>query len=374
MTIHRGVSLYSYQQSQFFKELDLPGMVEEVGRNLHGATGVELVDEMSLRYPDPGDDFVSDWFGWHDQYGTTPVAMDVQMDVLQFRDHVMSLEECADRLRHDLRLAKRLGFRNVRTLSVVPIEVIASALPLAEELDIRLGKEIHQPMSLDGPQVGEILELIEKTGTEHLGIVPDLGIFQFRPSEVLLEWFQRRGAQPEACEASVALALQLRGGTAPFDFVDLALHTAGNLRAEFGRFLKTGECAPAFADTFRGVLAYTHEHVSDPREIDHTVVAEALMLSNTSADRLRELTPHVIHIHGKFNNMSEVPGAPGHYQEISIDYPSVIEALQAGGYQGYINSEYEGQRYFQDRGREDLMSEVDQVRRHQEMLRRLIAA
>ena len=34
----------------------------------------------------------------------------------------------------------------------------------------------------------------------------------------------------------------------------------------------------------------------------------------------------------------------------------------------------EGQRYFQDRGREFMMNEFEQVRRHQEMLRRLITA
>ncbi|MEK8174970.1 hypothetical protein NKH77_55650 [Streptomyces sp. M19] len=102
-------------------------------------------------------------------------------------------------------------------------------------------------------------------------------------------------------------------------------------------------------------------------------MAEALMLSRTSADTLREIAPHVTHVHGKFNNMSQVPGHPGQYQDIAIDYDAAIGALKAGGFDGYVNSEYEGQRYFQDRGRADLMDEVDQVRRHQEMLRRLLA-
>ncbi|MFF3505034.1 hypothetical protein [Streptomyces sp. NPDC003247] len=374
MAIQRGVSLYSYQQSQFFKELDLEDQIREVGRNLGGADGIELIDEMSLRYPEPGDDFRRRWFTWMETYGTRPVAMDVGMDVLQFRDHVMSYEECADRLRHDIRLAKSLGFANVRVLSVVPVEILVSALPLAESLDIRLGKEIHQPMNLEGREVGEILDVVEDTGTKHLGIVPDLGIFGFRPSEVLLAWLERRGAQPAASEASVELALRIRRGEAPFDLTAIARHTAGNLRSDFNRFLSTGECEAEFAEVFEGVERYTEERVQDPREIDHRTVAEALMLSRTSADTLRELAPHVIHVHGKFNNMSPVPGAPGQYQEISIDYEAAIGALRAGGFDGYINSEYEGQRYFQDRGREDLMDEVDQVRRHQEMLRRLLAA
>ncbi|MGV9967851.1 hypothetical protein ACWDU3_28530 [Streptomyces olivaceus] len=374
MPIKRGVSLYSYQQAQFFKDLTLEDQIREVGQQLRGADGIELVDEMSLRYPDPGDAFRRQWFTWMDTYATTPVAMDVGMDVLQFRDHVMTHEECAERLRHDLRLAKSLGFANVRVLSVVPIEILELALPLAESLDIRLGKEIHQPMRLEGREVSEIMDIVQRTGTQHLGIVPDLGIFQFRPSEVLLAWLERRGAQPEASEASVHLALAIHMGDAPFDVAALARHTAGNLRSDFNRFLTTGECTPGLREAFEQVKRFTQERVRAPQDIDYRTVAEALMLSRTSADTLRELAPHVIHVHGKFNNMSPVPAKPGQFHEISIDYHAAIGALKDGGFDGYINSEYEGQRYFQDRGREDMMDEVDQVRRHQEMLERLLAA
>lgn len=369
-----GVSLYSYQQAQFFKELDLEGQIREVGENLDGADGIELIDEMSLHYPDPGPEFTKQWFGWMERYGTVPVTMDVGLDVLQFRDHVMSYEEAADRLRHDIRLAKSLGFRNVRTLSVVPLEIIAMALPLAEELDVRLGREIHQPMTLDGRQVSEVIDYIDRTGTRHLGIVPDFGIFQTRPSEVTLDWLVRRGAQPEAGTASVELCALIDSGDAPFGAFDMSTHTAGNLRTEFARYLRSGECEPEFAGTFAGVKQFTEQRVDNPHDIDYTVVSEALMLSRTKPDTLRQLAGHVVNCHGKFNNMSEVPGRPGEYQDISVDYANSIQALKDGGYQGYIDSEYEGQRYFQDRGREDLMSEVDQVRRHQEMLRRLIEA
>jgi hypothetical protein len=374
MSYRRGVSLYSYQQSQFFKELTLEDQVREVGTNLGGADGIELIDEMSLRYPDPGEDFVRQWFTWMETYGTRPVAMDVGMDVLQFRDHVMSLEECADRLRSDLRLAKRLGFQNVRVLSTTPIEVMLSALPLAEELDIPLGKEIHQPMPLDGPQVTEILEAIDKTGTRHLGIVPDFGIFQTRPSEVLLAWYERQGAQPAASEASVELTELLGSGAGPFTAVDTSIHTAGNLRSGFRQHLTGGETEPALTDTFAGVQRFADERIENPTDLDYTVVAEALMFSFTPTDLLRELADRITHCHGKFYNMTEIPGRPGEYQDISIDYDGALAALQDGGFTGYVNTEYEGQRYFQDRGVEDLMSEVDQVRRHQEMLKRLARA
>lgn len=163
--IQRGVSLYSYQQSQFFKELMLEDQLAEVAST--GAKGVEIIDEMSLRYPDPGAALVAHWFALHDRLGTVPVAMDVGMDVLQFRTRVMTPEDCAERLRADLRLAHRLGFKVVRVLSTTPVEVVLGALPLAEALDIRLGKEVHQPMRLEGPEVAEILDHVTATGTRH---------------------------------------------------------------------------------------------------------------------------------------------------------------------------------------------------------------
>lgn len=371
MTIRRGVSLYSYQQSQFFKELTLDDQIAEVG-SMPGVDGIEIVDEMSLRYPDPGTPFVDHWFAMMERHGTVPVAMDVGMDVLQFRDHVMSHEKCAERLRHDIRLAKRLGFTIVRVLSTTPLEVMTGALDVAEACDIRLGKEVHQPMALEGPQVTEILEFAERHGTRHLGIVPDLGIYQFRPSEALLKWFGRKGAQPEACDAAVRLSELIRANDTGGMF-DVSLHTAGNIRSDFRRFLTTGESPDVCARAFAAVRSFADEHIKTPSLTDYLVVGEALTFSKTSPETLRQMAGQVTHVHAKFNEMSEIEGQPGVYHEASIDYEAAMGALKAGGFDGYVNSEYEGQRYYQDRTRADLMSEVDQVRKHQSMLARLLA-
>ncbi|MBW4330788.1 sugar phosphate isomerase/epimerase [Stakelama sp. CBK3Z-3] len=367
-----GVSLYSYQQSQFFRELTLEDQIREVGEHLPYADGIEIVDEMSLRYPDPGEDFVSRWFMWMERYGTVPVTMDVSFDVLQFRDHVMSYDEVTERLERDLRLAKRLGFSNVRVLSTCPIEVLIAALPLAEELDLRLGKEVHQPMRLEGRQVGEIVEYVERSGTHHLGIVPDFGIFGFRPSEVLLAQYERRGASREASAASVELSAMLQAGTAPFALDDVSNQTAGNLRVAWKNFVSRGGCEAGLAKPFAALKAFAESRVIEPTEIDYVVVAEAIMQSNTSLETMRELAKHVISCHGKFNNMSPVPNSPGEFHDLAIDTAGAIAALREGGFEGYVNTEYEGQRYSQDRTRAEMMDEVEQVRRHQAMLRRLI--
>ncbi|MBO5999136.1 MAG: hypothetical protein J6P87_05575, partial [Lachnospiraceae bacterium] len=67
-----------------------------------------------------------------------------------------------------------------------------------------------------------------------------------------------------------------------------------------------------------------------------------------------------------------IPGRPGEYEDKAIYYERPIEILKEEGFDGYIDSEYEGQRHQQDRGEEFLPDEVEEVRRHHEMLERLI--
>ncbi|MGN1193349.1 MAG: sugar phosphate isomerase/epimerase family protein [Dorea sp.] len=372
--IKRGVSLYSYQQAQFFKELDLEGQIREVGTNLYGADGIELLDEMGLRrYPNPPEEFFDQWFGWMEKYNTTPVTMDVFCDVLQFRDHVMSYSECADRLKSDIRLAKKLGFKNVRTLATTPAEVMFEALPVAEECDIKIGKEIHAPIPINGQYVNEIVEYCQKTGTKHLGLVPDWGIFAFRPSEVTLDWYVRQGAKRESCDLVTELCMDnYLGKSNELNDIDLSLYSAGNVESMFHRYLKHGDAPADLIPAFNKMQKMIRENVPDYTDIDFEVMGQALLLSRTKAEDLKSIMPYIVSIHGKFYNMSEVPGKPGTYQDIAIDYERPIQFLKDNGYEGYINSEYEGQRRFQDRGVEDLISEVDQVRKHQEMLKRLI--
>lgn len=372
--IKRGVSLYSYQQTQFFKELDLEGQIREVGTNLYGADGIELLDEMSLRcYPNPPEEFFVEWFSWMEKYGTTPVSMDVFCDVLQFRDHVMSISECAERLKSDIRLAKKMGFKNVRTLATTPVEVMIEALPTAEECDIRLGKEIHAPIPLNGQYVNEIVEYCQKTGTKHLGIVPDWGIFAFRPSEVTLDWYVRQGAKKESCDLVTELCMDnYLGKSSELNDIDLSLYTAGNVESMFHRYLKHGDAPADLIPAFNKMQSLIRNNVPDYTDIDFEVMGQALLLSHTKPEELKALMPYIVSIHGKFYNMSERPGKPGTYQDIALDYEGPIQFLKENGYEGYICSEYEGQRRFQDRGVEDLISEVDQVRKHQEMLKRLL--
>jgi hypothetical protein len=208
MGIKRGVSLYSYQQAQFFRQMDWKDMVREVRENL-GTDGIEIIDQQIIRdYPFPSEEFIYDWNSYLARYDMKAVTVDVYMDVHQFRDHVMSHREVAERFKNDIRLAARMGFANIRPLSAVPCEVIEMALETAEKYNVRIGREIHAPIPIKprGPiygmggwmsderirQVELMIDLAQRTGSKYVGLVPDMGIFQHSPSQVAIDYTRRQ--------------------------------------------------------------------------------------------------------------------------------------------------------------------------------------
>jgi sugar phosphate isomerase/epimerase len=101
------------------------------------------------------------------------------------------VEEGAEQLRLDLRLAKELGFTSVRPkfgvtswdLDPHPIwqGAVERSLDLAAELDVVICPEIHAPTPIKHPVTQGYVDFIEKTGTEHFKLLIDTGIFQTAP-------------------------------------------------------------------------------------------------------------------------------------------------------------------------------------------------
>ena len=349
MSIRRGVSLYSYQQTQFFGKMDWKAQIREVREGL-GTDGIEIINQQLIRdYPFPSDEFLYDWRSHMARYNMNAVTMDVYLDVHQFRDHVMTHREAAEHLKNDIRLAAKMGFKNIRTLVLVLIDVIESALPTAEKYDVRIGKEIHAPWpikprghwdkatkgmaaGINFNAVEEILDLREKTKSPYIGLVPDFGIFQFAPSKTAVDYIRRHTTNQDA--------------------VDFILENAANYRHD--------ELIDVVDEKFPG-------HGIPVNNIDRLALHE----SCCKPEDIKDIIPYIVSIHGKFYNMTEIPGKPGQYEDKCIDYETPMRYLRENGFDGYINSEFEGQRDQQDRGVDYLVDEVEQVRRHHEMLKRL---
>jgi sugar phosphate isomerase/epimerase len=369
MSIRRGVSLYSYQQTQFFGIKNLWQQIREVREGL-GTDGIEIISQQAIPgYPFPSDQFTGKWHEVMARYGMTAVAYDAHLDVLQFRDHVMDLDEAADRLKRDIRIAHRLGFGIVRTHSSHGWDVHMRALPLAEELGIRLAKEIHAPMSLTGPDVTEIIEYCEKTGTASLGLVPDFGIFQTRINQPTADWYVRNGCKRETVDFAQSLC-----DNRVVDQLDPAARSFES-HQHFVAYVLQGTAPPNhLAKGISEYVALCKASVPDPTPLDWDLLGWPLRMPQSTGEELQAVAGYVFSCHGKFYDMTEIPGRPGEYEDKAVDYETAVAALKRGGFTGYINSENEGQRHYHDLDREFYQDEVEQARRHHEMLARLINA
>ena len=344
MAIKRGVSSYSYQNLIFENKMNYRDFIRTVREDLD-TDGIELIDETFIdNYPFLSEEFEYDWKNTLARYNMKAVTMDVYLDVLQFRDHVMNHEEAAERLKRDLVIASRLGFQNVRCLVTVPRDVIEACIPLAEKLDVRIGQEIHAPIQLvynpetdrpkhffgDDQVVDHLIELIERTGTKHVGFVPDMGLFQHGLTPNMYAQARRTCKVPEAVDY-----LQENKGKMP----DTEL--MAKMTEKFGQEVTAG----------LGRLIQTQ--------------------GSAKPEELLKVIPYTVSIHGKFYEMVEDPKNPGHYYDPSTDYAEVFKYLNQGGYEGYINSELEGQGYCNDLPDEEMLDEREQVRRQHAMWRDL---
>jgi sugar phosphate isomerase/epimerase len=188
-----GVSLYSFMHD-YGTVLDLETALAHVADV--GATGVEILGEAHIaRYPEPSTTWIDRWFELLDTYSLTPTNyglwIDTRLHSSGANARLMTATEGAAAVQRDLRLAKQLGFRFVRpkigvvSSNLVPdpiwTESIERSLDLAADLDVVICPEIHSPTPIKHPVVEDYIDLIQRTGTKHFGLLIDTGIFQDRP-------------------------------------------------------------------------------------------------------------------------------------------------------------------------------------------------
>jgi sugar phosphate isomerase/epimerase len=201
----RGIALYSYS-AEYGMTKDLNDCFADMYDM--GAHGLEILANTHIEnYPYPTDEWVEEWFRLLDKYEIVPVEYGNWIDshMLGYRD--LTTEESYELLARDMRLAHRLGFTVMRTKMPVisskldPVEnwreIIKMALPLAEELNIKMCPEIHAPTNLDSEMVRNFVEFIEETGTKHFGLNIDFGVFQNNFDKEPPERRHFMGSKPE---------------------------------------------------------------------------------------------------------------------------------------------------------------------------------
>ena len=185
----RGASLYSYS-GEYGVTMTLEDMLSDMSDM--GAEGLEILANGHIEgYPNPSDAWLDNWFRLLDKYKIKPVEYGHWVDSRMYPGRELTTQESYDVLLRDIKLANKLGFTVLRTkLGVIdhtltPVhnwrEFIEMALPAAEDHNVRMCPEIHNPTVLKSRMVQEYVEFIERKRTRHFGLNIDFGIFQTNP-------------------------------------------------------------------------------------------------------------------------------------------------------------------------------------------------
>jgi sugar phosphate isomerase/epimerase len=325
--IKLGLSLYSLTSEWAAGRYDLAGLLEAVDRAGIGP-GIEIVASQTIRtYPDVTDEFVRAWRDAFDRHGFAPSSFGANLDMGRRRDRDMTPDEEYEFTAAQFRSARALGFPLVRIQSAKPA-LIRRLLPLAEELDLVLGWEIHAPKGPNTSDVLEVRELYEEIGSPRLGFVADLSSTMHSMSPTLLRTLSRMGLG----EDDLARLQEI-----------WAKNTGINERhGEFVEYLESRGIAPAGLGPFARLAFNMHGHV-DPKE-------------------WADIMPQIVHVHAKFYDIDDDGNEP------AIDYPAIVRQLVAGGYSGFMSSEWEGHA-FADLDEAD---PIDLIAKQHELIRRSI--
>jgi sugar phosphate isomerase/epimerase len=322
MRIKRGVSLYSYQHEYFHHTMKLEDCIKAVADM--GATGVEVIPEQMINeYPDLSGEFLEKWHGWMKKYNTVPTCADAFLETLLYKNRVLSDRECVDLMERDLKVASQLGCFVIRTLCTTPVRIIERSLPLAEKYKVKIGLEIHAPLNIETSWFDPYQALIDKYGSKWFGIIPDMGIFEKVPSPIHQERAIRDGGNARIIEYITKAVID----KVPVDKIGVEID-------------KMGANAVDKQWLFRATVRRLY----------------------TNPQALKKHKDYIFHIHAKFYNMRD------NFTDDCLDYESVIPILKEIGYDGFLSSEYEGNRTIEDAYE---VNSVEQVTRQHKMFQNM---
>lgn len=316
--IKLGVTVYSYGFDLRAHTMTLEDCIADIADM--GGDGVEILGESNVPdYPNPSEKWVQQWFGWMEKYKTKPTAYDLFVDTMFYRNKLLTPDEAVERMVIDFKLASRLGFKILRqqvppykadnpadqiyapyVKSTPQMHVFEKALPYAEKYDVKMAVELHSPTQFKSAWIDSCLELISKTKTKHFGFMPDMSSFVTRPPHARLVELIRQGARENILQY-ITEAYQKNLGP---EKTTAEVQKMGGNEAEM---------------RWASIAGIYHFSNNDPKD-------------------LARLVPYTFHVHAKFYEMTD------DLKEYSIPYEKVIPVLVQGGFDGYLSSEYEGDR------------------------------
>lgn len=333
MAIKSAVSLYSLQYQYLTGKMDLEGILKYL-KELD-VDGIEILpDQMIPGAPEPSEETLEKWDTLIEKYPIGLACDDCFLNTNMFKNRELTKRECIALINKEIKLAHRLGFKVLRLVSMVPAWILELCLPTAEKYDVCMCIEIHAGLGFGVQKTEEFLAEMVRLNSPYIGIVPDSGLFCKRPPRVMSNYCREvYGTNPEL----IALGDEIfASGT---DTYTLTMKNGGKMDPRVAALVKDPAKDMFFATNLDGY-------------------------ENNPLSVMDPYVKYIRHFHFKLFEMTE-DGI-----EYSIDYKEILQYLHDHGYNGYVSTEYEGNRWVLP---DHPIPEVEQVAAHQKMIKRLIS-
>ena len=296
--IKRAVTIYSWHRQVESGLLTWDDCIKAAVKM--GCNGIELLGQLYFRYcPEVLPDDIASWEALMWKYGTKMICHDFFVDMTMYSHRRLTVKEGVDIIRRHALFAKKVNCPIIRLGGTALPEIAKAAIPVLEDIGVIMGQELHNgASSFAMPWTQRLLEVIEQSGSQYLGIIPDMSMFTKHIGEKNIKMGIAQGVDEKLAR----------------DVADM--------------FEKVSN------EDFR---AYCMEQIEKSRD-DGTKNWLSMVHRMEYFDPviLKKLSPYIVHCHGKFYEMDDSN------EETTIDYPGIIKALIDGGYNGYISAEYEG--------------------------------
>jgi len=304
--IKLGATLFCYGTEYARYKYDFEECVKQAA--LAGAEGYEIVaTQMIPSYPGVSDEFLGLVQRLKVQYGIGPVGYGANNDKGMRWDRNLNDDEMLADTILDLKAAHKLGCKVMRSQYMLSPAAFERLAPYAELYDVKVGIEIHNPETPCSPLMKQYLEVIQKTGSKHLGFVPDFGCFATAPNKP--HWMKAISAGVNEEHLEMAAKMRSEG-------VDI--ETARE------RLMQAG-AHPAINAALQGMYGFVQFRAKE--------ALPGLL------EELKEILPHSFEMHGKFHYLSEECVEP------SIPYDEILAVLKESDFEGYLICEYEDELY-----------------------------
>jgi sugar phosphate isomerase/epimerase len=300
-----GVTLYSFTPDFHAGRYTFEDLVVRAAE-LGLGPGLEVIGFQSFRgFPRIPEDVETRFLRLVDEHGWELSCLDGNVDVAVRADRLLDEDEVVEYVGAQLATAARLGFPVLRIQNQATPAVVERLLPMAEQLDVKLGMEIHAPETVESPWVLALRELYERLDSPYLGFIPDFGASTLGISPSVYDTFRAKGVSEELLDEVARRWDEL--GTRQFE-----------AHEEIGKF-----------------IGLAHSKGAADHAVNLAVFAVGIH-GHQDPEAWREILPDVVHVHGKFFEIRDDGREP------VVPIEKLLDVLVEGGYTGYISSEYEG--------------------------------